>query len=520
MMLNIPIVQVGEEPESLPAFVVAGNGIFLRKHSALGLTQSKVTKIAHLPEAEPELDYQLPPIPAAVAAKIGGFLRAADVKYGGEGAVLLCLNEKNEWDIVIPRQDASGADVRYFVDEDTIPQGWRLMGTAHSHPFNKTSAPTPSWTDDSDEKKLDGVHLIGGRLNGQEPPLYAAHVTVDGLRWKFDSQESLIEDAIPTPIEDIPDEWLARIEKKKEKGWISKAVGGVTSYVSTGSSYGTGYYLKKATETPEEYAIRIMPALKPGSFTQKDMFESGYILEWSIREVTEEDLHKSTSTKSGQSYETLEDDDYGTSKKKGKRKNKGVGFGNDDDEAEWTNAKMVECTDRHPFKDCPANCGCHCEPCRMDLVGSWKSEATGTDRYDLPLNEKIECSCPACGRQCTVKVPYDGMWCSHCAKGDHVAGYNDAKLTADAFAAHKAAEKAYLDKDVDLPEEQLSMELLERIKTHDYPVCLCTDKGCVCDSELFTDEQKKKRICNMCERGNHLMQDEKDAMAAYIGEAW
>jgi len=47
-----PIMRAGPaiESASLPAFVVARDGLYLRKRSLLGLSQTKVRRVAHLPD--------------------------------------------------------------------------------------------------------------------------------------------------------------------------------------------------------------------------------------------------------------------------------------------------------------------------------------------------------------------------------------------------------------------------------------------------------------------------------------
>jgi len=56
-----PILEAGPSLEgaTLPAFVVARDGLYLRKRSLLGLSQTKVGRIAHLPEGKEFLDYAL-----------------------------------------------------------------------------------------------------------------------------------------------------------------------------------------------------------------------------------------------------------------------------------------------------------------------------------------------------------------------------------------------------------------------------------------------------------------------------
>src|SRR3989304_835289 len=72
-----PLLDAGPSLDhaTLPAFVVARDGLYLRKRSLLGLSQTKVGRIAHLPEGREFLDYALPKVPADLMARAGGFFR-------------------------------------------------------------------------------------------------------------------------------------------------------------------------------------------------------------------------------------------------------------------------------------------------------------------------------------------------------------------------------------------------------------------------------------------------------------
>ena len=73
-----PILEAGPslDEATLPAFVVARDGLYLRKRSLLGLSQTKVGRIAHLPEGKEFVDYALPTVPADLMARAVGFFRA------------------------------------------------------------------------------------------------------------------------------------------------------------------------------------------------------------------------------------------------------------------------------------------------------------------------------------------------------------------------------------------------------------------------------------------------------------
>ena len=64
------------EGTALPAFVVASNGLYLRKRSLLGVSQTRVGRIAGLPAGSEFVDYALPRVPADLMARVVGFFRA------------------------------------------------------------------------------------------------------------------------------------------------------------------------------------------------------------------------------------------------------------------------------------------------------------------------------------------------------------------------------------------------------------------------------------------------------------
>lgn len=319
--MMFPVVPAGIEPESLPAFIVGSNGIFLRKQSALGVSQAKVDNIAHLPKVEPTIEYDLPRIPAAVSARIAGFLRDVYRKNKSEGLVLLCLDEQGAWQPIIPRQEiGNGHAVAYFIEPGTVPDGWRLMGTVHSHPSEFSHlAPSASSIDENDERKFDGLHLVAGSL-GREPK-YGAAVVVDGTRWRFTDSSVVIEPAEPV---DAPPEWIMRVKVLPPKVLPPKPS-------STG---GYGFFNKKwhypkADESLDDCFRRV------NKWRLDDMVKHaariGVKFDYTITPIEEE---------------------HG-------------------EQTEWIEAVTFRCTGKHVGKPCPDNCGCHCDACKRKLVGSF-----------------------------------------------------------------------------------------------------------------------------------------------------
>jgi hypothetical protein len=97
-----PILEAGPSLDraALPAFVVARDGLYLRKRSLLGVSQTKVGRVAHLPEGKEFVDYALPKVPSDLMARAVGFFRAIYRLHKAEAAVLLLWRD-GSFDLVI-----------------------------------------------------------------------------------------------------------------------------------------------------------------------------------------------------------------------------------------------------------------------------------------------------------------------------------------------------------------------------------------------------------------------------------
>lgn len=202
-----PIVEAGSpalEGASLPAFVVARDGLYLRKRSLLGLSQTKVDRVAHLPRGKTLLDYRLPKLPSELVGQVVGFFRAVYERQRTEAVVLL-LWQVDHFELLVPSQSATSVFVRHKLAPSCLPAGSRLVGTIHSH---GDFAAFASETDVDDEADLDGLHVIVGNLDARRPS-FAAAVVVDGHRFGVRSG-SVLERlrAIVPP----PQAWLARVK--------------------------------------------------------------------------------------------------------------------------------------------------------------------------------------------------------------------------------------------------------------------------------------------------------------------
>jgi hypothetical protein len=201
-----PILEAGPslETASLPAFVVARDGLYLRKRSLLGLSQTKVGRVAHLPEGREFVDYALPKVPADLMARAVGFFRAIYRLHKTEAAVLLLWRD-GSFDLAVPDQKVSSVSVKFDVSDAELPAKSRLVGTMHSHGGFTAYAST---TDEDDEAELDGLHVVVGDFDRRRLG-YSAAIVVDGIRFTL-KMGQLFER--PRRLVEPPADWLRKVK--------------------------------------------------------------------------------------------------------------------------------------------------------------------------------------------------------------------------------------------------------------------------------------------------------------------
>ncbi|MEX2136982.1 MAG: hypothetical protein WEB29_08570 [Chloroflexota bacterium] len=217
-MSLFPIITADEstvEEVSLPAFLVARDGLYLRKQSLLGLSQTRVDEVAHLPAAREYLEYALPKVPAALMGQVVGFFRAIWSRQKSEALALLSWDGES-FGLVIPEQRAGVASVKHRLAPADVPNGVRLVGSVHSHGALSAGA---SLTDEADEADFDGVHMVVVGDVDERRPSYSAAIVVDGRR--FGCRTALVLQR-PRRFSSPPAEWLERVkpiavEPKKAK---------------------------------------------------------------------------------------------------------------------------------------------------------------------------------------------------------------------------------------------------------------------------------------------------------------
>ena len=176
-MFPIYLYEGGELPEDEICYLIAKQGIFLKKKVGLVESLTKVDKISILNELKPWAKMDLPKISGPQMAKVISFFKAIVETYSGEANVFLYYSEeKNKYTLGVPKQEVSGAACDY--EEGTSIPGYDLIGTIHSHA--RMSA-FHSGVDDKDEKHFDGLHITVGHLTDEYQSL-SVSIVVNGYR--------------------------------------------------------------------------------------------------------------------------------------------------------------------------------------------------------------------------------------------------------------------------------------------------------------------------------------------------
>jgi hypothetical protein len=252
---------------TFPAFVVARDGVYLRKQTLLGESQTKVERIAHLAGAEEYVDYALPKVPADLMGRVVGFFRAVYRLHRTEALVLL-LWEDAAFSVHVPAQRVSGSSVKFTLTEDELPTGCRVVGTIHSHGAFGAFA---SSIDEADEAELDGLHLVVGDLDRRRPS-YSAAIAIDGHR--FEAGLKLVLER-PRRLVEPPADWLGRVKllppprpKKRPNGSTGKPSVSLPALGSSRTRPSRGEFdslVEKASRMADELGYRLSYWLVPAS---------------------------------------------------------------------------------------------------------------------------------------------------------------------------------------------------------------------------------------------------------------
>jgi len=193
-------------PEKGSYYLVAKDGIYFRQECDLGSAFVKVKEIPHLVPAPSGVNLTVPKIKGLVVAKAFAFFREVFTQHRSESYVTLLFNkEQGEFDIYVPKQEVTYSSVSYDRGDNGSKDGWRPIGTIHSHcDFSAFH----SGTDTGDEASFDGIHITLGNVNRDEFSMVSSVVFSDN-RKQYDPME-LIDNVRNSSVTDV-----------EEKGYVA-----------------------------------------------------------------------------------------------------------------------------------------------------------------------------------------------------------------------------------------------------------------------------------------------------------
>lgn len=237
MKPSIHLNDGSSEPSPPARFVVAQNGLFLRKQSDWVDALVPANGVDGLKPATPYANLLLPNLKSTVFAKAVQFFYEVYQQQHTEAAVLLHYSSKHGWDLTVPDQEANPVYVKY--DASNRLPGYRCVGTMHSH---CDMSAFHSGTDTHDEAAQDGVHITIGRLGNYPNFGMDAELVVGGMRFPLPHERITYARLAPLPKPkllsgifgsgkrdqlytipfgilrewEVPEEWMRRVKVKRE----------------------------------------------------------------------------------------------------------------------------------------------------------------------------------------------------------------------------------------------------------------------------------------------------------------
>lgn len=177
-MFQIYVFNGKEMPKDDICYIIAKQGIFLKKKVGMIESITKVDKISTLNEITPWAKIIIPKIPGSHVAKIISFFKEINETIKGEANVLIYYNKENKkFKMIVPKQKVTASSCDYTLEGLTVPN-YNLIGTIHSH---ANMSAFHSSTDDKDEHHFDGLHITIGNISDLYPSITAS-IVVNGFR--------------------------------------------------------------------------------------------------------------------------------------------------------------------------------------------------------------------------------------------------------------------------------------------------------------------------------------------------
>ncbi len=184
-MFNIYLHDSEDIPEDDICYIVAKDGIYLKKKMGIMESIAKVDKISMLKEITPTACLNIPMFPANLFAKVIEFFKAVYKMHRAEAIVLLFYNQETEnFKVIPPNQKVNGGECEY--ERDIQIEDYVLLGDIHSH---GSMSAFHSPIDDRDEKTdNDGLHITIGNVFADDVTI-SLSIIANGTRFIGEPEE-------------------------------------------------------------------------------------------------------------------------------------------------------------------------------------------------------------------------------------------------------------------------------------------------------------------------------------------
>lgn len=196
-------------------YIIAKEGIFLKKRLELIESLVPVSKISTLESVKTSIKMHIPKIPMLLFSQAVSFFRYVYNLYSSESVILLFYNKtKQHYKLVVPQQTVSPVFCKYE-SKIHIPNYLRI-GDIHSH---ANFAAFHSSTDEDDEQSFDGIHITVGDVQSTDVSISVSLVS-NGSRCLVEADEYIDKlhennGKFKVGTTYFPPEWLNQVSKIK-----------------------------------------------------------------------------------------------------------------------------------------------------------------------------------------------------------------------------------------------------------------------------------------------------------------
>lgn len=171
-------------------YLLSANGLFLCRNHKWFQSCAEIQKgPSELASQTAFAKLSYPAIPRLLVETAVGFFHKVFKAHHWESALILVWNRNTQaMELVCPDQKVGMASVKY--DIPILPTHLTVIGDLHSH---CDFTPHASMTDEEDEMKRPGLHIVAGHID-KEPPEFYAVAVVDGKRFEVKRPKELFED--------------------------------------------------------------------------------------------------------------------------------------------------------------------------------------------------------------------------------------------------------------------------------------------------------------------------------------